>query len=383
MQRERWVERISVYVAWVFLLIATLAIVTGPECASAQTREANWKNKWDGILAEAKKEGRVLVAGPPGAEIRKLLTSGFQKTFPDIDIEYVGVRGNELAAKIRLERNAGVYSVDLVLQGTTTALVYFKPMGALDPIRPVLTLPEVTDLKKWRDNKLEFADKEQQYNLVYAMSVKTPVVFNESQAKFDEVNGLYKLLDPKWKGKIVVNDPVQSGAGNVTFHFIWNVLGPEKAIDYFKKMRAQVGAVDQDERRMIEWVARGNYAINLGPSDRMIPQLLQQGLKFGVVPDFADYGSYLTPGPSSLMLINKRPHPSAAAVFVNWLLSKEGQTAWSRASGYTSRRLDAATDHLPPYVIPKPGGKYWSSYTEDNINAPPEEEKVLKELFGG
>lgn len=383
MLMERWIERISVFTGFgVFFLVAMLAAVAAPEHASAQAQEAGWKKKWDGILSGAKKEERVVVAGPPGAEIRNLLTQRFREAFPNIELEYVAARGNELAAKIRSERSAGIYSLDVLLQGTTTALTYFKPLGALDPIPSALILPEVTDLKNWRDSKLEFADKEQQYNLVYAASVKVPVVFNESQARLEEVNGLYKLLDPKWKGKIVMNDPVPSGAGNVTFRFIWNVLGPEKAADYFKRMRAQIGAVDQDERRMVEWVALGKYAINLGPSDRMIPQLLNRGLKFGVVPEFVDYGSYLTPGPSSLVLINKRPHPNAAAVFVNWLLGKEGQKAWSEASGYISRRLDTPTDHLPPYVVPKRGGKYWSSYTENNINPSREEEKALQEIFG-
>lgn len=376
-------ERISLYIGFgVFFFVATLGAVAAPEYASGQMREAGWKKNWDEVVSGAKKEGKVVVAGPPGAEIRNLLTQRFRDAFPDIELEYSAARGSELAAKIRSERNAGIYNMDVLLQGTTTALTYFKPMGALDPIRPVLMLPEVTDLKNWRENKLEFADKEQQYNLVFAASVKVPAVFNETQARFDEVNGLYKLLDPRWKGKIVMNDPVPSGAGNVTFRFIWNALGPEKAADYFKRLRAQLGAVDRDERRMMEWVALGKYAVNLGASDRMIPQLLNKGLKFGVVSEFVDHGSYLTPGPSSLMLINKRPHPQAAAVFVNWLLGKEGQKAWSEASGYTSWRLDAPTDHLPPYVIPKKGGNYWSSYTEDNIHPSPEEEKVLQEVFG-
>jgi hypothetical protein len=60
---------------------------------------------------------------------------------------------------------------------------------------------------------------------------------------------------------------------------------------------------------------------------------------------------------------------------------------------HVSRRLDVATDHLPPYIIPppgakffsgepKPGDRYWLSYTEENVKRSAEETKILKELFG-
>lgn len=57
------------------------------------------------------------------------------------------------------------------------------------------------------------------------------------------------------------------------------------------------------------------------------------------------------------MLINKAPHPNAAGVFINWVLTKDGQTAWSKSRNQLSRRLDVPTDHLPPYIIPRTGGK--------------------------
>jgi ABC-type Fe3+ transport system substrate-binding protein len=93
------------------------------------------------------------------------------------------------------------------------------------------------------------------------------------------------------------------------------------------------------------------------------------------------------------MLINKASHPNAATIFLNWVLGKEGQTAWSKAMTHVSRRLDVPTDHLSPYAIPaagakvftgspKPGDKYWLSHSEQNVTRTPEETKILKELFG-
>jgi iron(III) transport system substrate-binding protein len=101
-----------------------------------------------------------------------------------------------------------------------------------------------------------------------------------------------------------------------------------------------------------------------------------------MLPDLRDIGGSTTAGFGSLMLINRAPHPNAAKVFINWLLGKEGQTAFSKASGYPSRRMDAPTDHLPDYGLPKPGVKYWHGYLDKYVMRPPEELGVLKEIFG-
>jgi iron(III) transport system substrate-binding protein len=357
-----------------------LLILLAPPAASAQDKTGA-PGRWEKVLAAAKNEGKVVVDGPPGEFIRNAVIQGFKKAFPEITVEYSSGRGSELAAKIKAERDAGLYTIDLILQGTSTALLYFKPMGALDPIRPALLLPEVSESKNWADNRLEFADAEEKLNLVFATLVKTPVVYDLKQVKREDIDELHELLNPKWKDKVVINDPIPSGSGNVTFRFIWETLGPEKAADFFRKIRAQAAAVDRDERRQIESVVKGKYALLLGPGDRIIPELMKRGLNFGVLEEFKDHGSLKTAGPSSLMLFNKAPHPNAAMVFVNWLLSKNGQTAWSQAAGYVSRRTDVPSDHLPSYAAPRPGSKYWVSYLEKTIQRAPEEEKLLNELF--
>lgn len=108
----------------------------------------------------------MVVWGPPGELIRNAMTQGFRKSFPDIAIEYSGARGGEQAAKLKAERDGSVYSLDILLSGATTAITYMKPMKALEPIEPALILPEITDLKNWRGNSLEFSDETTRFNLV-------------------------------------------------------------------------------------------------------------------------------------------------------------------------------------------------------------------------
>jgi iron(III) transport system substrate-binding protein len=364
--------------AWPAALLV-LSLIYAP-VAAAQS-DAGWQKRWEEVRAKAKAEGKVVVLGPPGDQIRDAITKGFAKAFPDISIEFSGARGGELATRIKAERDAGIYSADILINGTSTANAYFKPMNALDPVEPALILPEVIDPKNWRDNRLEFSDRSTRLDLVITTQTNVPLIYDPKQVKSEEVDELYELLDPKWKGKIAVQDPIPTGTGNGIFRWLWHVLGPEKTKDYFTKMRAHAAAIDRDQRRQIEWVAQGKYPLHLGPGTIM-HQLEKRGLKFGVMVAFKDYGAYLTPGFGSLMVMNKSPHPNAGKVFLNWLLTKEGQTAFSKGMGYVSRRLDVPTDHVPSYWVPKEGVKYWAGYYEEDATMTPEQVKFLKSIFG-
>jgi hypothetical protein len=51
-------------------------------------------------------------------------------------------------------------------------------------------------------------------------------------------------------------------------------------------------------------------------------------------------------------------------VYLDYLLSREGQHAQSKASGLASRRLDVPHDHIPEILVPKEGVKYLENYKE-------------------
>jgi ABC-type Fe3+ transport system substrate-binding protein len=79
--------------------------------------------------------------------------------------------------------------------------------------------------------------------------------------------------------------------------------------------------------------------------------------------------------------MNRAPHPNAARLYLNWLLSKEGQTDWSRASSYPSRRLDGPRDHLNPESLPQEGKSYLPTYKEEYFKYNDEAEALIIELL--
>jgi hypothetical protein len=183
-----------------FILTAAVWLFAQAPAAQAQS-DQGWQQKWDAALKQEKSEGKVVVMGPPGERIRDAITQNFAKAFPDISLEFSGARGGELATKIKAERDAGIYSVDVLISGTSTADAYFKPMKALDPIEPVLILPEVANPKNWRDNRLEFSDRDTRMDLVFSTQNNVPLIYNPAQVKPEEVDELYKVLIRSGKEK--------------------------------------------------------------------------------------------------------------------------------------------------------------------------------------
>lgn len=362
------------------VLFASVALISS-QVAWSQSN-AGWKSRWNKAVAAAKKEGKVVVWGPGGSAIRRAASDEFEKDFPGIKVEYSGGRGTSMATKMMAERNSQLYSVDVFINGPTTANFRLKPHNALDPLAPALILPEVTNPKNWAGHRLEYSDTDHRYNLVFFTQVSPQLVYDMKHVKASDIDTLAKLLNPKWKNRITINDPRVTGAGVPWFRRVWVEMGPKKATAYYKALRRQSGALTRNTRRQVEWIAQGKYAILVAPSSSAFRQLKKRGVKFGVLAQFKDIPSHTGSSTGTVSLINKAPHPNAAKVYINWLLSKRGQQVWQGVFGIPSRRTDISKSNVPDRAMPKPGVKYWPSYTEKNQTRTAAETKIIKKLFG-
>lgn len=340
--------------------------------------QSGWQKEWERVVGLAKKEGQLTVMGPAGAEIRRALSEPMQKKY-GISVEYLSGRASDFGPRILTERRAGRYLWDIVLGGTTTILESLVPGGAVDPIKPALILPEVTDTKYWREGKLDFSDNAQTFNLVFMGTPKVILAYNKDLVDPKELRSYRDLFHPKWKGKIASDDPRGAGAGQATFLFFY--MNPELGVAFIRELAKQEIRFIRDHRQRAEWVAHGKVPLMISPSETVTVPLIRRGLSVGMMQPLKE-GSYLTASTGSVVLINKAPHPNAAKAFVNWLLSREGQTGWVETTGTLSRRLDVPVEKAEEFARILPGVKYdTENYKENAVRRRPELTDVLARIF--
>ena len=335
-----------------------------------------WKVEWQKILAAAKKEGKVVVAGPPGQSYRDALIQ-FGKAYPDIQIEYVGLQGRDFAPRIVQEREAGQFLWDVHVGGASSIMSVMLPKGAVDPLQPHLILPEVLDSSKWQGGFKDcWMEKEGKYIFGFVGAVYYSVHVNRDVVPEAEFNKPEDLWDPKWKGKIVWHDPRGAGNGSIQASVIYRSFG-EDALK--KLLKDQQAVVTADYRQQVEWVARGRYPLAIGVLDSVLTSFQQQGVGKNILPLKHEKLSSIVSAFGNLVAINKPPHPNAAKVFMNWVLSKEGQNAWAKATGENSRRVDVPPGD--PEMLPNPKVQYWQGQKEEGQDLKKKVMAIVKEAL--
>ena len=337
------------------LVLLTL-VALSPLGAAAQT--SDWNKSWDETLAAAREEGKVVISGPPSQELRRTLPAAFKARY-GITVDYLGGRSTELATRLRAERQAGIHSIDLVLAGIQSMALTFHREKMLQPLRPALVLPEVVDGSKWKKGKLWFSDPEDHYILRLANSVTTMFHINTKDVKPGELRSVKDLLDPKWKGKIALQDPTIPGSGsNQAAHLYF-----QHGEDFVKQLYVdQKPMITRDTRQITDGLARGVFAITLGAEDADVEKLRKEGVPLAILENLSDLYPEISASFGQIAMMSNAPHPNAAKVFVNWLASKEGSEVFNRAMGTVPTRNDIDESFLPPEIIPQEGVKYFDTY---------------------
>jgi iron(III) transport system substrate-binding protein len=337
--------------------VAVAVIVCASAFAEESLAQSNWQKEWEKTLADAKKEGQVTIY----IYRYDRLLQEFKKDHPDINIVSVAGRGSELTTRIMSERRAGKHIADVYSGGANGNYNMLYKGKALDPIKPMLLLPEVVDVSKWYGGEHRYADPEGKYIFAYlANPSSSQLSYNTGLVNPKEFKSYWDIINPKWKGKIVGLDPRDTGLGaTMQFYYYNRELGPEFVKKFFGTMDIQYS---KNFRQMTDWLAQGKYAICSGCKDSM--RAKNQGLP---VDDFETNkwkeGTSYSAGGGTLSLLNQAPHPNAAKVFINWFLSRKGQIALQKLGDVddppNSRRIDIPKDDVPADARLQPGVKYF------------------------
>lgn len=331
--------------------------------------KAAWQEEWEKTLAGAKREGRVSIANTAGSYVRDSVGVAFKEKY-GIEVDYLGATISEIITKITAERRAGLYLRDIVLSGVAS----LPPVAeALEPMETSLILPEVKDPKAWRDGRPPLYDNEGKM-FMYLARVGPTVLVNKELVKPEEIKSWLTLLEPKWKGKLLLFDPSMPGAGNALMATLGEIMG----VNYLKELAKQELVVNRDKRLQIEWVARGKYLVGIAFDFSNMEDMRDSGVPLAhVVPA---EGSYFGSAHGGMAMLNRPANPNAAKIFINWFLSKEGQTFYAKTAKEQSRRLDVLSELAPDRLL-REGVKYIDGDTPYMLDKRVEMLKLSKEIF--
>lgn len=316
----------------------------------ATKAEASWEQQWEDLIKAAQREGRlsmyVNLDSEPIAAIRK----NFGEKY-GIALEIVSTRGSQGVAKVLMERQSGLYIPDVFVGGHTTAILEFKPRGILQPLGGVVFRPDVLDEKNWWRGYGPYYDKDHMVGGA-TRSVQQQILINTDMVRPGEIASYNDLLDPRWKDKIIIMDPVSIGGAGTAMLFALQIMGE----DFIRKFREQTDVIVRDKRLGVEWVARGRYPIAFGTSEGIVDDFKQAGVT-NLQPIILKEGTGVT-ATGVVILFDRAPHPVAAKLFINWFLTKEGQEVFVTSTARVSRRLDVSQDHIDPGRRMKEGVEY-------------------------
>ena len=309
--------------------------------AQAAAPQAAAASDWNAVLASAKQEGKLVLSTHAGTGYEKYVEA-VKQALPGLTIEATTIKASDFTARVVVEQQAGQYLWDVHMGPVSNVYTVLTPADDLQPIKPFLdALPaDVKDDSKWAGGFGLFTDPNNAVTLITEFSDVGGVYINKEQVP-EGLAGVDALLDPKWKGQIAVYDPTVSNAGSMSLAGLVGMKGD----DFLKKL-----IVDNDakyvetSRQLTDWVAQGRYPIGIGVDATQLIDLQKQGVgtKVERIRTFGDYSLA-----SGLSVLKNAPHPNAVKVYLNWALSKEGQTAWAQNASVDSstRRLDVPVFH--------------------------------------
>jgi iron(III) transport system substrate-binding protein len=324
LERDRGCRSIILAIVFSFHAWATLAP------AEAQKKIA-FEQEWSKLIAAAKQEGTLAIAsgGQPSRQYRPVLDA-FAKKF-GVKVEMSTGSATDTVNRVLAERKAGKFSSDVALISSRESTQRLVPSDALVPFAPWLIHPEVLDTAGWYLQRHWYVDKFAKFVFVYHVSKEDEYVhwYNTDKISAAEIATVKKQTDffePRWRGKIAglgMGDPSGIRA-MIDSHF-----EPDRGPEWVRTYLLDAGINFTDDRRILEtWLVSGRFPLLVisGTEDEL-RSLAKKGLPIKNI-SLAKQSGYVQPGGSGccISVFAKAPHPSAAKLFVNWFLSKEGQT---------------------------------------------------------
>jgi iron(III) transport system substrate-binding protein len=273
------------------LLLASLFLLSSGTAVTAQTHEQ--------LVAGAKKEGKLVVYASATAPQLQMYFATFNKRYPFIKTEYFRTGKQKLVSKILFEEQAKQRIADVVHTSVIETHI-LKRRGALSKYVPLesATLPS------------QYKDPEGFWTSAYASG--TLLGYNSRQVKRADIPKTYdELLNPRWKNAIAID----------TNKIEWfAMLLKLKGRPFMEKLAALNPTIRDGNTLVLQLLAAGEFPVSAGVYEYSIEDLKTKGAPvdwFGLEPVI----TYTV----AASLPSQPNNPNSAKLFIEWLISKEGQ----------------------------------------------------------
>jgi iron(III) transport system substrate-binding protein len=282
------------------------------------------------------------------------IRDAFIKKYPGIAFDYYSAGAGKLMAKIAAERQSGRMTVDVLWHSEVPDFYELKKQGFFEKY----ISPESRNVKSTVKDPEGYFTPARLGTLGIAYNTKKITVPPKTWQD---------LLDPRFKGGYGIANPALSGTAFMSVAMITNNLGWE----YIQKLRANGARIGQGSGQVVDDTASGDLKASLGV-DYIVIDKMQKGANIGFV-----YPKEMLVIPSPVAIIKGTQNLGAAKKFIDFLLSKEGQTIIA-ASGTLPIRSDVPV--MKKYGLPDPAEAVKRAMKLDYIKTMNEKAAIIKKF---
>jgi iron(III) transport system substrate-binding protein len=278
-------------------------------------------NTHETLIEGAKKEGALILYTSMTVEQAQKLNDAFRAKYPFLQVHMFRAVGERLLTKIMTETQAGRFDFDVV-QSAETQAYFLKKRNLLARYLS----PETKQLQKG------FFDADGFWAAIYMMP--NIIGYNTRMVKRSEVPvSDDDLLNPKWRGKIGMD-------GTKPEWFSWKLkrIGQDKGLAYMKKLGTQEFRLYSGLTIITGLLAAGEFPLVLNTYIHNAEDAKRKGAPVDWVAQDPVFTKFQPIGVAA-----KAPHPNAATLFVDFMLSEEGQRIIASFGRVPTRRAVPTT----------------------------------------
>jgi iron(III) transport system substrate-binding protein len=274
------------------------------------------------ILAAARREGQLVIYNGSNFRVVKMIAGEFEKAY-GLPVDVLDGRALEIRERIRVEQATGRNVGDMNYAGNSS----------LESQLSDGFLQAHEDLP---NGKLIEAPLQDNGTIVPTAVGTLGILINSGLVSAEAApKSWLDLIDQRWRGKLLIDDPRGAGAGGTWFEVMLNKISP----DYHKKLAVQKPFISREQAESYRRIARGEYPIYAPFNVSDYAGLRGLPIRVVIPQEGVPYV------PFGIAILKNAPHPNAARLFLNYVLAPPAQIMLA-AEGFRPA-TGGATGDLP------------------------------------